>query len=513
MLTLVDHASGLLGAAFEQVADCATIITDPAGKVVLWNDGATALLGWAAEDADGRDARSFYPPDKVDLGLPERELAIARARGTLRKESWRARRDGSEFLAHVSITALHDSAGELIGFAHVLRDITEQRATEAALEASANLLRSILSTVPDALVVIDERATILSFSAAAERLFGHAEADVIGKDVAILMPPPDRERHHDYIERYLRTGEKHIIGTSRVVLGCRRDGSTFPMELSVGEAEGDRRRIFTGFIRDLTERQRTQKRLEELQEELIHVARIGAMGTMASTIAHELNQPITAVAHYVQGVRMLLGHHDAATLAEMEEALDGAFAEALRAGQIVRRLRDFVARGDMDKTVESLPPLVAEAGALATLDARQRDITVLFDLDPDASPVLVDRIQIQQVLVNLVRNAMEAMTGEPARTLTISTRNDGADMVRVTVADTGPGIAPAVRDRLFSAFTTTKPDGMGLGLSICRTIVEANGGRIWMDGAAGEGARFHFTLLKGLEPPDRDPAHARPDQP
>jgi two-component system sensor kinase FixL len=491
--------SHLLASFFRHATDHAFYVVDPVNEVVLWNAGASCLLGWPAEDAIGMHGARFYPDDAVRRGEPARDLAAARSDGQITRVDWRVRPDSTEFLARVSITALLDETdGQIIGYAHVLRDITAQHATEEALKASANHLQSILSTVPDAMVVIDERGIVISFSAAAERLFGYIEAEVVGRNVSMLMPSPDRERHDGYIERYLRTGERRIIGIGRAVVGQRRDGSTFPMELSVGEAHGEKQRVFTGFIRDLTERQRTQHQLEELQDELIHIARVSAMGTMASTLAHELNQPITAVANYVQGVRMLVSEDasDAETTAMVEDALDGAYNEAMRAGQIVRRLRAFVARGESEKTIEPLLPLVSETGGFAALDAHQKNITVIFDLDPEASPVLVDRIQIQQVLLNLLRNAIEAVADSPAREVVVTTRNDGDEMVRVTVSDTGPGIAPAVRDQLFTAFTTTKAEGMGLGLSICRTIVEANGGRIWTEPGVSGGATFHFTLIK-----------------
>lgn len=492
-------AQRLLASCFRDVIDHAFYVVSPDNQVVLWNAGAACLLGWPVEEAIGMDAARFYPEDAVQRGEPAHDLAAARSNGRIMRVDWRSRSDSTEFLAQVSVTALRgEDDGQIIGYAHVLRDITPQRATEEALKASANHLQSILSTVPDAMVVIDEQGLIISFSAAAERLFGYTEAQVVGRNVSMLMPSPDRERHDGYIERYLRTGEKRIIGIGRVVVGQRQDGSTFPMELSVGEAHGEKQRVFTAFIRDLTERQRTQHQLEELQDELIHVARVSAMGTMASTLAHELNQPITAVANYVQGVRSIIGEaaSNAETMAMVEDALDGAYNEALRAGQIVRRLRSFVARGESEKSIESLLPLVSETGGLAALDARQKNIQVIFDLDPEASPVLVDRIQIQQVLLNLLRNAIEAVAESPIREVNVITRNEGDDMVRVTVSDTGPGIDPAVRDQLFTAFTTTKAEGMGLGLSICRTIIEANGGRIWAEPGETGGATFHFTLIK-----------------
>jgi two-component system sensor kinase FixL len=268
------------------------------------------------------------------------------------------------------------------------------------------------------------------------------------------------------------------------------------MELSIGETSGESQRLFTGFIRDLTERQKTEQRLEALKSELIHVARVSAMGTMASTLAHELNQPITAVTNYVEAIRDMLDRPNLDDMPMIREALDDTAKEALRAGHIVRRLRDFVARGDVDKSIEKLPALINEAAVLGLMDAREKGVETRFDLDPYASPVLVDKVQIQQVLINLTRNAIEAMSGCPVRKLTISSRPDQPGFVRVIVADTGPGIAPDIAEQLFTAFVSTKSEGMGLGLSICRTIIEANGGRIWTLPREGGGTEFHFTLMR-----------------
>lgn len=476
--------------------DYAIYMLDPEGRVTIWNQGAERLIGWTEREMVGQSASLFYPTDAIDTGRPASDLAAARDNGKVELDDWRIRKDGSEFLAHVSITSLRGDDGALRGFATIVRDITDQRAAEGALRTSENHLRSILSTVPDAMIVIDERGIMMSFSAAAERLFGYRQADVVGKNVSILMPSPDRERHDGYLDRYLRTGEKRIIGIGRVVFAARKDGTTFPMELSVGEATGEGQRLFTGFIRDLTDRQRTQEQLEELQSELIHIARVSAMGTMASTLAHELNQPITAVANYVEAVRDLLAAPDPEDLPMIREALQDAVGEAMRAGHIVRRLRDFVARGEVEKTVEKLPLLINEAAAFGLLGANEKSVEARFDIDHDVADVLVDKIQIQQVLVNLIRNAVEAMSASDERVLTVSTEPDQPGFVRVTVADTGPGVAPEVAAQLFTAFISTKTDGMGLGLSICRTIVEANGGRIWMEPRKGGGTQFHFTLVR-----------------
>ena len=484
-----------LGLLIDGAEGHAIYLLDPEGRVTIWNKGAERLKGWCEEDVIGLDASVFYPSDAIASGKPADDLARAARDGRFDAEDWRVRKDGSEFLADVSITALRHPDGSLRGFAKVVSDITGRRASEEALRSQESHLRSILSTVPDAMVVIDDQGLILSFSAAAEQLFGYSEAELLGANVSMLMPSPDRERHDNYIRRYLETGEKRIIGIGRVVFAQRKDGSTFPMELSIGEATGEAHPLFTGFIRDLTERQKTEEQLESLQSELIHVSRVSAMGTMASTLAHELNQPLTAVANYVEAVRDMLARPDPGDFPMIRDALDDTAKEALRAGHIVRRLRDFVARGEVEKTIEKLPLLINEAAVLGLMGAREKGIAPRFDLDPYASPVLVDKIQIQQVLINLIRNACEAMAASPVRELSVMSRPDERGFVRVIVADTGPGVDAQIAEQLFTAFTSTKSEGMGLGLSICRTIVEAHGGRIWMEPREGGGTEFHFTLV------------------
>ncbi len=363
-----------------------------------------------------------------------------------------------------------------------------------AIAASEALLHSILATVPDAMIVIDEAGIIVSFSAAAERLFGFAEDEAIGCNVNILMPESDKRQHDDYILRYLTTGKKRIIGIGRITIGQRRDGSTFPMELSVGEALTAHSRVFTGFIRDLTRRQATEVRLEEMQAELAHASRVSAMGTMASALAHELNQPLTAVANYVEAARDLLGDPNAENVAIVREALGDAATQAVRAGQIVRRLRDFIARGDTEKRVENLRGLINEANALALIGVAELGIDIRIDIDERIGGVLVDRVQIQQVMVNLIRNAVEALTGAPQRRLTIAAIPVDDRLVQVSVIDTGPGLDADVESKLFQPFVSTKDAGMGLGLSICQTIIEAHNGTIWLDKPVGGGTAFRFTL-------------------
>jgi two-component system, LuxR family, sensor kinase FixL len=365
------------------------------------------------------------------------------------------------------------------------------RREAAAREAH---LQSILDTVPEAMIVIDERGVMSSFSSAAERLFGYAANEALGQNVRMLMPSPYRENHDNYIERYLRTGEKRIIGTGRVVVGARKDGSIFPMELAVGEMKSDKTRFFTGFIRDLTERQEVEARLQELQSELVHMSRLTALGEMASALAHELNQPLSAIANYMKGSRRLLQGRTDDQSQMIREAIDKAAEQSLRAGDIIRRLRDFVARGETERRIESLNKLLEEASALALVGTRDRGVRVTYVFDPTLDLVLVDKVQIQQVVLNLVRNAIESMEQSDRRDLTIATERDREGMASVKISDTGTGISPDIAAQLFQPFITTKPHGLGVGLSISRTIVESHGGLITVEPNPQGGTTFRFTV-------------------
>jgi two-component system sensor kinase FixL len=279
-----------------------------------------------------------------------------------------------------------------------------------------------------------------------------------------------------------------------VVVGQRSDGSTFPMELAVGEMHVREQRFFTGFIRDLTERQQTEARLQELQSELVHMSRLTAMGEMASALAHELNQPLAAIANYMKGSRRLLENRQDQSLSPLRDAMEKAADQALRAGDIIRRLRDFVSRGESERRVEDVKKLIEEASALALVGAKDKGVRVRFAFDPRINFVLADKVQVQQVLVNLVRNAIDAMETAPIRELDVATSPALDNMVEISVADTGGGIAPEIADQLFQPFITTKSHGMGVGLSISRTIIESHGGSITQRPHPGGGTIFTFTL-------------------
>jgi two-component system sensor kinase FixL len=301
------------------------------------------------------------------------------------------------------------------------------------------------------------------------------------------------------MQRYLATGEKRIIGIDRVVTGQRKDGSTFPMKLEVGEMRSGEGRFFTGFIRDLTERQQTEDQLHDLQTELARLSRLTAMGEMASTLAHEINQPLSAISNYLQGCNRLLEPVEHPNVPKIRDALAETTKQTLRAGHIIRQLREFVARGETEKRPENISKLVEEASALALVGAKEEGVKTLFRFASHTDTVLVEKVQIQQVLLNLMRNAIEAMQGCEPKELLVTTSAPDADKITVSVTDTGSGLSEEIATRLFQPFVTTKPAGMGVGLSISKRIIEAHGGEMWAEPNPGGGTIFRFTVRSATE--------------
>ena len=367
------------------------------------------------------------------------------------------------------------------------------------LDAPSHLLhfQSILDSVPDAMVVTDESGTILAFSRAAEQLFGYKGEEVIGHAVNRLMAGRDKSNHDNYINNYMRTGHRQIIGKGRVVIAAKADGSLFPIDLKIGEARIGDHFLFTAFIRDLTEQQRAELRMQEMQSELVHFSRLSAVGTMASALAHELNQPLTAVANYLEASRDLLDSPAPETREILREALSEAATQAVRAGEIVRKLRSYVSRGEVDARPVNLDQVVADAIALSRTSRERADIPVTVQQAESISRVMADPIQIQQVIINLIRNAMDAMSDlEDAHIAIRAMPDDDPGFVSIEVCDNGPGLSPEMKETIFKPFATTKAHGMGLGLSICQTIVEAHGGTIRAVSSPQGGTCFRFTLRK-----------------
>jgi len=384
--------------------------------------------------------------------------------------------------------ALPQAAGDTV----IDKPVTPQSVSDARLS-------SVLDTAVDGIIVIDEQSNVLVFNKACEKLFGYRAEEILGRNITAIMPRDYAVAHDRYVSNYIRTGVKKIIGIGRDVTGRHRDGTVFPLELSVGEAITPDGRQFIGILRDLRPRRDAEQRLNQLQADLLRIARISAIDEMGAALAHELNQPLTALMLYLQAVQRAAAKPagGAPLPASITSILDKARHEAERAGKIIQRMRHFVEKRDPVRRLVDLAPLIEDAVEL-TLLGRSSDVQLVRDLAADLPPVMVDPVQIQQVMVNLLRNALDAAkTAQPPR-IRLSIRSIG-DQIVLEVADNGPGIAPEAVDSLFRAFSSSKTSGMGIGLAISKTIAQAHGGDLTVDpGGNGRGACFslHLPLVR-----------------
>jgi two-component system sensor kinase FixL len=356
-------------------------------------------------------------------------------------------------------------------------------------------LHAILDAAVDAVFVIDHSGRICMVNAAAERLFGWSAGEMKDRDIGMLMPEPDRSLHAGYIARFLATGEPRIIGTGRDVQAQRRDGSCFPVRLSVGQVTGSDPPRFIGFIHDLSCRRREAEDASRLNQRLMQVTRMATLGEMSSGIAHEVNQPLTAITNYALAAERLLGFAEP-DIEEARGALREIVLEARRAADIIRRLRHITRGGEERSELTRAQELLEELETLCLADARAHDTRISFQLLAGVPLLMVHRVQVIQAVLNLVRNALEALAAEPAgtRDIMVTARRNDAGACEIEVSDNGPGVAASIIDRMFEPFRTTKPSGTGLGLPMCQTIAIAHGGSLRHEPRAPRGARFILTL-------------------
>jgi two-component system, LuxR family, sensor kinase FixL len=374
-------------------------------------------------------------------------------------------------------------------------DLSEARSVrEQVLDREARL-RAILDTAVDGIITIDDGGVIESVNAAAERIFGYPAQEMVGRNVRLLMPDPWRSHHDEYIAAYLRSGERRIIGIGREVEGRRKDGSTFPMDLAVSEMFLAGGRLFTGIVRDVSARRRTEQEARRRLEELAHASRISTVGEMATALAHEVNQPLAAIVSFSHAcLRMLRA--GGAEPAVLQDALEQIAAQGQRAGRIIHHLRQFLRKEESVREQVDVNATLRGLIELLRHDLQRRGVTLEADLASRLPMVSAHRVQIEQVALNLVRNALESMETDPdgAQELRLATRRDEHGSIEISVADRGEGLPEGDPERVFERFYTTKSSGMGVGLPISRSIIELHGGRLWAESRAGGGAVFRFTL-------------------
>ncbi len=359
---------------------------------------------------------------------------------------------------------------------------------------------AVLDAVVDAILTIDTQGFIQSVNASTIDMFGYTEQELIGHSVNKLMPAPHRVAHHRYVNNYLETHDPKIIGIGRELTARRADGVIFPIYLAVSEIKSDEGTYFVGIIRDLTVQKAAENALAEQKEQVAQVGRLSTMGEMTASIAHEVNQPLTAISMYSQACLRLL-QREPVDVDKVADALQKLNEQSLRAGAVIERIQRFVQHASGTRELVDLGQLVLDLKHLAVGDARLHGMDLQFSVPAEPIEVFCDPVQIQQVALNLIRNAIDAMQEQDCRygngvnvELTLDADQQRA---RVTVVDTGVGIAPEQKDKIFSAFHSTKASGMGMGLSICRSIMEDHEGDLSFYDNTPHGTCFYFELPAG----------------
>ena len=474
--------------AFAQAA-IGFVMANADGRIVEANAAYWRLTGYASDELRSmRLIDLVHPEDRVDVSHHIDRIRSGEAPAFVVEHRY-LRRDGQPIWVRASASMTHDPAGGPQWVVYLVEDVTERKRIRDMADRTIAQLTAVLDGARDAVISIDINGVVQSINSAGERMFGYDRDEVIGRNVGLLMPEADARQHDSYLASYLKTGVGGIIGLGREVDARRKDGTIFPIDLTINEAAVHDDLIFVGFVRDLSERRRIQSRIDQLAAQ-----RMTAIGGMAGALAHELNQPLAAIGAYLETAQRMLARSAEGRSAPVEDAVARASAQVERMGDIIGHLRAFVGHGEPDKTYQSLHALIAKVAVEPASGGRMQASALTLDLSAERDDVVMDPVQIGQVLSNLVRNAREAVEATPGGRVVVSTAVEGGDTIRCDVSDNGPGLADAVRERLFEPMTSTKPTGMGVGLSISKSIVEAHYGRIWAQSNPNGGTVFSFTL-------------------
>jgi two-component system sensor kinase FixL len=407
------------------------------------------------------------------------------------------RKDGTLVWVRNNVTLVPGTGGVAFFLFTIVEDITERKKEESERRYIEQRYRVMVETASDAVVCIDERGAILLANPATTKVFGYDPADLIGKPLTMLMPEYLRKLHEDGFRRYSATGQRHINWQGTELTGLRKNGQDFPVEISFGELTADGHRIFTGFVRDISERKQAEglrASLHATQLELAQVSRVTTMGELAASIAHEVNQPLTAVTNNANACLRLLARRNLDPEV-LRRALEEIVADGTRASAVIARIRAFIKKTPAEMRELDINDVIQEVLALARRELSENRVLLELQLTKTLPLVLVDRVQLQQVLLNLIMNGIEAMTAvtDRRRMLWVQSQVGEAGDVLVEVRDSGTGVG-SESDRVFTPFFTTKASGMGMGLPISRSLIEGHGGRLWSSPNSPHGAIFSFSL-------------------
>jgi PAS domain S-box-containing protein len=469
-------------------------VLDTSGEVERVNQPLLDYLGrpleelrqWAVDD-------TIHPDDRLGY-LEAFERAFA-AGVPAEYEAVRIRRfDGVYRWLTMRGLPLRDRQGHIVRWYFLLTEVDDRKRAEDELRRSEARHRVVVETASDAVVSIDESGAIILANPATKRIFGYEPEELIGKPLTVLMPGAMRGLHEGGLKRYLETGVKHLNWQGTEMTAQRANGEEFPAEVSFGEMIVDKQRIFTGFIRDISEKKRAEDELHNSQAELARMMRVMTIGQLTASIAHEVSQPLSGIIMNASTcLRMLKS--DPPSIDGALETAQRTIRDGKRASEVITRLRTLFSKKQTEVEPIDLNEAAREVISLLSGELERNEIILIHDFSDRLPAVNGDRVQLQQVILNLIRNASDAMNGIEDRPRRIVLRTELEDgHVRLLVQDSGVGFTPEDAERMFESFYTTKPDGMGVGLSVSRSIIEANRGRLWATANDGPGATFAFSI-------------------
>ena len=476
------------------VLDALVVFLDRDGRIVRFNHACERVTGYTESEASGQVIWDLLVADEDREQVQRVFHALAAGDFPNHNENTWITKSGDKRLIAWSNTINRDNTGAITTIIGTGIDITDDVKARRSLSQERRRIRALVDTSLDAIISIDHVGIIKEVNEATVDVFGYSKSELIGQNIKMLMPIEYAEAHDGYLHQYHQTGVRHVIGSTREISARRKDGSVFPAILAVGEVSVGGQKIFTGFIRDITAVRAAEAQNRALQDELSHAMRLSEIGEMVATITHELNQPLSAINNYMYACEKLLEDDMPDGVARARELLSLVIAQAERADGIITNIREFLSRGESQRQMEDLNEIISNATNLALSGNEKEETSLQILFAQDLPKVYVDRVQVQQVAVNLVRNAVEAMQNSDKRHLTIETRLSNDDMVEINIADTGPGIPPEILERVFQPFVTTRKKGMGLGLSICKSIVEFHGGTLDIVSNGDGGTTFRVRL-------------------